>query len=102
VRDWMKMLTFLLLAGCADHDPKPYVEVGLAVQMNSQTDYWVQSARSWQCKNPKFSGQIGYELDNGIRIGLHHDSWILCGTGLNDDPEVYSNELRVTKKWGGQ
>jgi len=96
----MRYVILLLLSGCVS--PKPYFEVAVGYQIDGETDYWVQTSRSWQCsEQPKLDAELGMESKGGVRIGIHHESWLLCGTGLNDKPEVYSNEIRITKKWGG-
>lgn len=91
----------VILSGCSSLNP--YAEIGLNYQIDSETDYWVQTDRPWQCdRNPKFDGEVGVETRNNWSLGLHHESWVLCGTGVNRHPEVYSNDIRLSKKWGGR
>ena len=67
------------------------------------SDYWVHNDRSWQCsKNVKFNGEVGLEFENDWSVGLHHQSWVLCGDPFNKRPEVDSNDIRITKKFGGK
>jgi len=93
----MKYLWILfLLVGCSH--VKPYGELGLSFQFDEYSDWYLQTDRTWQCDNPKFDLEVGIELHHGWQIGLHHESWLLCDSG---DPETYSNDLRINKKWGG-
>jgi hypothetical protein len=95
----MRFLCLLLLGGCS---AAPYAELGLGYQVDAQTDYWVQTDREWQCsKQPQFHGELGLEFNNNWKIGYHHQSWVLCG-GHNDTPEVYMDDIRITKKFGGK
>ena len=89
-----------MLAGCA---ASPYAEISLGYQLDGSTDYWLQTDRSWTCsKNVQFNGEVGLEFEHDLRVGLHHQSWVLCGGPFNTRPEVDSNDIRVTKKWGGK
>jgi len=98
----MKLLfaVSLLLCGCAS---SPYAEVGIGYQLDSMTDYWLQTSRDWQCsKQPQVHGEVGLEWDNGWTLGYHHQSWLNCGGPFNSSPEVYTDDIRITKKWGGK
>jgi hypothetical protein len=89
-----------LLSGCAS---TPYAELSLGYQLDSGTDYWFQTDRSWQCsKNVQFNGEIGVEFKHDWKIGLHHQSWLLCGGPFNSRPEADQNDIRITKKFGGK
>ena len=94
-----KCLLILLLAGCAS---QPYIEVSMAYPLDYYTDWYLQTERSWPCSNrPKTIIEIGVEKEN-LRIGLHHESWLLCGGPFYDGKrELYFNDIRITKKWGG-
>lgn len=95
------VLLALLLTGCASA-PGVYLDVGAGYQIDSETDYWLQTTQSWQCsKNIAAHIEVGYEWDNGTSLGLNHQSWWLCGSGLNNDPEVYSNQILLNKRFGG-
>jgi len=28
--------------------------------------------------------------------------WLLCGGPFNDLPEIYQDDIRITKRWGGK
>jgi hypothetical protein len=95
------LLILFLLAGCAG--TKPYLEIGLGSQINRNTDYWVQTPRDWQCsKNIQVHIEPGLEWDSNWRLGYHHKSWLLCGGPFNNHPEVYADDIRLTKKFGGK
>jgi hypothetical protein len=94
-------LVILLLSGCAGW--KPYAEFGVGYQIEDQTDYWIQQERNWQCsRDPEFIGEIGAESPNRWSVSLEHESWVRCGGPFNRDPEVYSNRIKISKKFGGQ
>lgn len=95
----MRFLVLLLLAGCAS----PYATIGVAYQIDDQTDYWLQTDRDWQCgKQPQAHIEVGLEFDHQLTVGLHHQSWLMCGGPFNHRPEVYQNDIRIMKKWGGK
>ena len=95
----MRYLFILALTGCAS---SPYAELSLGYQIDGMTDHWLQTERSWQCsKNVQFNGEIGLEFENDWTVGYHHQSWLLCGT-INERPEVHTDDIRITKKWGGK
>ncbi len=94
------LAVLLVLGGCGS---TPYGELSLGYQLDSQTDYWLQTDRTWQCaKNIQFNGEIGLEFDHGWQVGLHHQSWLMCGDPFNDRPEVWQDDIKVTKKFGGK
>jgi len=98
----MRWLTvsLLLISGCAS---SPYAEVSLGYQVDGMTDHWLQTSNPHQCsKNAKLDGEVGLEFENNWRIGYHHQSWLLCGAPLNGGPEIYQDDIRITKKWGGK
>ena len=97
--NYAKFFLPLILTGCA---ATPYAEVSVAYPIEKYTDYWVQPDRDWQCNSgPQAHIEVGIEKDSW-KLGIHHQSWWLCGGPLNDKPEVYSNDIRLTKKWGGE
>jgi len=94
------LLILLPLFGCAGW--KPYADVAVGVPINSQTHYLLQTDRSWQCsRGPQAHVEVGLEAPNHLYIGLNHQSWWFCGS-LNDTPEVYSNQIVIGGRWGGQ
>ena len=93
---------FLLacLAGCAS---SPYVEVGLGYQIDNMTDQLVQTGHKDQCsRQPQFHVELGIETENNWKLGYHHQSWLRCGGPFNHRPEIYTDDIRLTKKWGGK
>lgn len=95
------LVTLTMLSGCAS--VAPYATLSLGVQLDGMSDYWVQTDRNWQCsKNVQFSGEFGLEFENNWTVGYHHQSWVLCGQPLgNERPEIYQDDIRITKKFGG-
>lgn len=94
-------LMTLILTGCGT--PSPYLEVGVGYNLDKATDYWLRTERSWTCDNHDvFHAEAGVEFDSGWRVGYHHQSHISCGGPFNNDPEVYQDEIIVTKKFGGK
>ena len=92
------ILLTVFISGCAT----PYAEVGVAYPLDKYTDYWVQTDRTWQCSNgPQAHFEVGVEK-NDWQLGIHHQSWWGCGGPFNNRPEVYENDIRITKKWGGE
>ena len=100
---WLQcvLLALLVLSGCAN--VRPYAELGLAYQIDRNTDYWLQKERSWQCDNG-LQGQLelGVRINevvlgnDHIRIGYHHESWVNCGKPFgNKKPEVYQDDIRI-------
>jgi uncharacterized protein YceK len=99
------LVAVLLLSGCAGISP--YVEGALAYPIDSETDYWLQTDRSWQCSSgPQAHIEVGVtkgdeEQGGALSLGVHHQSWLLCGGPLNDKPEVDQNDIRLKyrKEW---
>lgn len=106
----MRYLLLLLLSGCAGmqefveeatEDVVIYAELSVAHQLDEQTDYWLQTERSHQCDSgPQAHGELGL-MKGPWSLGLHHQSWWLCGGPVNDKPEVYQNDIRLKyrKEW---
>ena len=92
-------VVLLLLAGCGT---SPYLEVGVGYQIDDNTDYWLQRDRSWTCDGALAHAELGLEFERQWRIGYHHQSHWGCGGPFNDDPEVYQDEIILTKKFGGK
>ena len=88
----------LLLSGCGS--AKPFLEMGVAYQYDERSDQLVRTSLRDQCENPAFRGRLGLEYPSGWRVAINHYSWILCGT-TNDKPEIYSNDIEVSYKFGG-
>lgn len=98
------IILFLLVLpiGCSTN-PTPYGTIGIGYQLDQSTDYWLQTERSWQCsKQPQAHFEVGLEFDHKLTIGYHHQSWYRCGGPFNDRPEVYTDDIRIQKKFGGK
>ena len=96
----LAMLLFIPLLGCAGW--KPYADIAVGVPIESQTDYWLQTDREWQCsKGPQAHIEFGLESPKYFYVALNHQSWWMCGT-VNDRAEVYSNQIKVGGRFGGQ
>lgn len=94
-------LLLIFLPGCSG--VAPYATVGLGYQIDDNTDYWLKTSQSWQCsKQPQFHAEVGLEFDHNLTVGYHHQSWVRCGGPFNSRPEVYTDDIRITKKWGGK
>ena len=93
-------ISLLLLSnGCSS--VKPYAEIGVAYPLDYYTDWHLQTDRTWQCSNgPKAILELGVEKDH-LRIGIHHESWWLCGNSRKSRRELYFNDIRIVRKWGG-
>lgn len=93
-----------MLVAIASCSSTPYVEVGLSHQVDSNTDWISRTHRPWQCsKNLKFDGEIGLEWEHDWRLGYRHQSWVLCGPPFGSgDPEMYADDIRLSKKFGGK
>jgi len=100
---WVLVFLALILnfcSGCAGW--KPYADVAVGVPIESQTDYYLQTAREWQCgRGPQAHIEVGVESPRGGYIGLNHQSWWFCNT-RNNRPEVYSNQWVFGWEFGGQ
>jgi hypothetical protein len=80
----------------------PYIELGVAYRIDEQSDWYQRSERGWQCDTPfEFHFEVGQEFSNNYKISLHHESQIACGS-FNSKPELYKNDIRLMKKWGGR
>lgn len=93
----MRWLVLLLLSGCAYIEP--HWEVALGYQDDKNTDYWLQTDRSWQCHdNLTFDGELGIKTKTKypVRIYYDHRSWVTCGMFDNDEAEVYDNGWRIS------
>lgn len=98
----MRLLPLLLLlSGCASLDPHPYLEVGVGYMIDERSDWFLQSYRSWTCDKETFHVELGAEFARQWKLGWHHQSHISCGT-WNDRPELYQEEIILTKKFGGR
>jgi len=96
MKQLISICAMLLVSGCV---VSPYAEIGVAYQLDSYTDYWLQTERPHQCSNgPQGHFEVGVPKNNWS-LGLHHQSWWLCGGPLNTRPEVYQNDIRLTKRW---
>jgi len=100
---WLLLILAMVVFLPACSSVKPYAEIGLGYQIDRNTDYWLETDRSWQCsKQPQFHGELGIELKHDWKIGYHHQSWLMCGKPFGGgQPEVYADDIRITKKWGG-
>ncbi len=92
------ILVAFLLSSCAH--VKPYAEVGIAYQFDKYSDYISQTERSWNCNNPQLDVEVGIETRSHWQLGVHHTSWVNCGS-FNNKPETYSNDIRINKKFWG-
>jgi hypothetical protein len=100
----MKLMTplMLLVITACSGTPAPYFEVGIGWNIDEMTDYWLKTEQSWTCdNNDTFHAELGLEWDNNVQLGYHHQSHVSCGGPFNDKPEVYQDEIILTKKWGG-
>jgi hypothetical protein len=91
------LVLVLLLSGCSS---SPYIQIGIGYQLDGATDWYLQTDRDWTCNNKDtFHGEVGTTWDNGWSIGYHHQSHTSCGRPFNKDPELYKDEILVTKRW---
>ena len=102
---WCIFISAALLSGCAtvtinDTVLKRKVAVTLVGTHSAFTDYWVASARPWQCDPPQVRGEGGYESPEHWEFGLYHESFPFCGT-VNHKPEIYEGGWYFKKTWGG-
>ena len=89
------------LSGCGTNGP--YVEIGIGYQIDEMTDWWLRTERPDTCdNNDVFHIEAGYEFENQWTVGYTHQSHVSCGGPFNDKPEMYRDEIIVTKKWGGR
>ena len=91
----------LFLIGCASVEP--YAEIGIGYQINKNTDWYLETQRDWQCSwQPQTHIEVGVETKSNWKIGYHHQSWLACGGPFNDHPELYQEQIKIIKKFGGQ
>lgn len=91
----------LVVSGCAHVDP--YAEIGIGYQIDHMSDWYLRTDRDWTCSNgDTFHAELGLEFDHDWRVGYHHQSHISCGGPFNSHPEVYQDEIILTKKFGGR
>lgn len=95
------VIALVAVTGCAG--AKPYAEISLGYQLDKNSDWYVRTTRDWQCsENVKFAGELGLEFSNKWSLAYHHQSWVLCGGPFGSSkPELYADDIRVTKKFGG-
>ena len=95
------LIIFLaLLSGCAS--VKPFAELSIGAQMNGSSDELIRTDRKNQCdKNVQFRACAGIELPDDWMLAYCHQSWLLCGGPFNERPELYTDDIRITKKFGG-
>lgn len=94
------ILLVMVISGCAA-TPSLYCEGAIAYRWDETSDWYQRSERGWQCDKPfEFHLECGKEFKNNYKIGLHHESQIACGM-FNKKPELYKNDIRFSKKWGG-
>lgn len=94
----------IIVSGCSTTKGKvaPYMEVGVGFMIEQNSDWYFHTARPWTCKHADtFHAEIGLELLNDVTIGYRHQSGISCGGPINSKPELYKDEILLTKKWGG-
>lgn len=102
MRNIILMVALVLPGGCAAA-PSIYLEAAVAYRLDEQSDWYQRSDRGWQCDDPwEFHLEVGKEFKNNVKLGLHHESQITCGSGLNHKPELHKNDIRLSKKWGGK
>ena len=91
----------IFLAGCST--ARPYAEIGIGYQIDGMTDPLVQTIHKDQCSHqPQFHAELGFEFEHDWTLGYHHQSWLACGGPFNSKPEIYMDDIRLTKKWGGR
>lgn len=80
-----------------------YFEAGVAWQFDNMSDYYLRTEREWQCSQ-NWQAHFEFGLDWGkAQLGYHHQSWWVCGgPWWNDRPELYSDALTLTYRWGGK
>ena len=82
---------------------RAYFDVGVGYQIDSMSDFYVQTDRSWQCSQ-NWEAHLGFGLDWGrASLGYHHQSWWLCGQPFgNERPELYSDRILFNYRFGGK
>jgi len=89
-----------MITGCGT---SPYFQAGLGYQLDGMTDYMLRTDRDWTCDD-NWTGnfEAGLEFDNQWTAGYRHISYVTCGGPFNSKPEVYMDEIIISKKWGGK
>lgn len=96
------VVMLIAISGCASV-PGAYAEVGVGYQIDDNSDWYVRTEREWQCSdNMQAHFEVGYEWDQGTKLGYHHQSWWTCGGPFNDRSELYVDDIRLTHKFGGR
>ena len=91
------LVVSLLFVGCA-----PYLEVGVGYTIDQNSDWYLRTDRNWTCKNhDTFHAELGLEFKHQWRLGYHHQSHTSCGGPFNSLPELYQDEIILSKKFGG-
>lgn len=94
-------LMTVILTGCGT--TSPYLEVGVGYALDDNSDWYLRTEREWTCHSPATAHfEVGLELEHDLRVGYHHQSHWSCGGPFNDRPELYQDEIIITKKWGGK
>jgi len=93
------ILCAILLSGCSGI---PYAEVGLGYQIDNNSDWWVRQERGYVGRNPWIHAELGLEFKHKISCGYHHQSKLIDGGPFNHNPEIYIDDIRCTKRWGGK
>ncbi len=103
-------LALLLAGGCASENTrkgirenvKPFASLGVGLQLEGSTDYWLQREREWQCDRWQQAWiEVGVEFKGGCSVAIVHQSWWFCGGPFNERPEVDMNALIGKCKIGG-
>ena len=84
----MKWIVFLLLTGCV---VQPYMELGIGHQLNRGNR---------DGRNPVAHIELGFEGKN-FYCGFHHQSKVREDIPFNRNQELYIDDIRCSKKWGG-
>ena len=95
----MRYLLILLLASCAS---TPYFEAGLGYQIDSRSDWSLRQERGYVGRNPWFHAEVGLEFEHQISCGYHHQSKLMDGSPFNNNREIYFDEIKCMKRWGGK
>jgi len=82
---------------------RAYFDVGVGYQIDSMSDWYVQTDRDWQCSQ-NWEAHFGFGLDWGrASLGYQHQSWWVCGGPYwNDRPELYSDRILFNYRFGGK
>ena len=81
----------------------PYLDIGIAYQLDDMSDWYLQTDREWQCSQ-NWQARIGFGLEwDHVSLGYHHSSWWVCGGPWWDDrPELYSDVILLNYRFGGK